>query len=396
MSIKKDYFILLILNVAINAGMGIIIPVLPNLLKSFGFVSGALAVPFVSLVLARVVAKPYTGRLLTIFSPKILLCFSFFLYMLVFWLYQSAESKEMFILIRVLEGLVEGVASVVLVDVTMRMTNHVPEERGKYMGYFAASFGIGFLIGPSIGTFALKMGGMHLMFMSGSLMALLALGLTSILTFKDVTTPAASNGRKAKNTVAVLIQFRNYLPIYSPNILRRALFFSFMIIVPLYAHEKLGISEDNIGLLFILSAIITSSLMPIAGKFSDRNDPWKITLFTLLVMGASICCFSLVNNIIYFSTLYAIETIAFAFMLPASNKIFADHVGKLPERPQIVGAFSSFVEMSTLVLAVVIPFSYNISPLAAFGFLGGVTILSALPFLSSKVKAEEIRKYAAS
>jgi MFS family permease len=375
---NKQFFILLILTVAVNTGMGIIIPVLPNLLRDFGFGTATLSLPFVILVLARIISKPYAGKALQRFTSKALLTISFIIYTLVFVIYPYLNSPEMFIAIRFLEGIVEGIAVVVLTDVAIALSSN-SEKRGAMMGYFSASFGIGYIIGPLVGSFAYDITGIYGMFWSGAVIG----GIGVVCSLMLVSLPKY----KSKTTVYGITKKLGYLknqmrllPYYSPSILRRSLFFSFMMVLPIYLHEELGVSFTSVALYFTISAVITTTLMPLTGHLADKVSSGKIIRYALLAMGILIASFGLTQNIMVFTILFILETIAFAIMLPAGMKFFADLVQEHPERGTILGIFGSVTEIFTLFLAITILPLYAVNSTLTWFVLGAMCIVAVLPF----------------
>ncbi len=381
----NKFFLVLLITAAINSGMGIIIPILPNLLVEYGFSVVGLSLPFVSLVVARIIIKPYTGQLLTKFTGRVLLIVSSMLYVGVFVVYSYVETKEVFIMLRFFEGLVEGVVGVVVTDMAIAYSNG-RDNQGFLMGLFSSSFGLGFLLGPLIGSLVYDAYGIKQMFWAGAGIGIISLVASILLTHEEKKAPVT----KYRGIFKVTWDARKYLGLYAPSILRRGLLFSFMIIVPLFSVDRLDLDKTDIGYLFVLSAIITTSLMPITGKLADRIDPRVITVMGLLLMGVSLIGISIVASYEHFLGLYVIETLSFAFMLPAATKIFASEVSSDPDRPIIIGAFTGLIEVITLGLAVVLPAVYSYNTGAPWVLLGMACLFSALPFIQRKNVPEEV------
>jgi len=376
---NTQFALLLFLTVAVNTGMGIIIPVLPNMLKDFGFTTAALSLPFLVLVLARVIIKPYAGKALQRFSSRQLLAFSFGLYALVFLIYPLLSSPESFVIIRFLEGVVEGIAGVVLIDVAIAMTANVT-NRGVLMGYFSSAFGLGFIVGPLLGSFSYAQFGANGMFLLGAFIGLLGLAGSFALASqaKHKPNPASS----FMDTVRGVLKQMRLFPYYSPSLLRRALFFSFMMVLPLHVHEALGLSFTAVGWYFTASAVITTTLMPLTGRLADRLKPGRVLAISLLSMGVLIGSFGMTDDVYFFTALFLLETVAFAVMLPAGMTFFADLVQEHPERGAVLGNFGSLTEASTIILALTVLPAYALSPVATWIGLGLLCLLAAIPFLS--------------
>jgi MFS family permease len=273
-----------------------------------------------------------------------------------------------------LEGFAEGVGGVILTDYAIAMTAG-RKDRGKLMGYFSAAFGLGFIIGPMIGWAALEAFGVVGMFLIGGAVGLLGVFASVILPhrYSKSASSRASIKQLADNVV--------YLIPYIPSVLRRALFFSFMIIVPLFATERLGLSAEKVGLLFTASGIITTVFMPFTGKLADRFDPKALTIWCLVGMGVLIGIFGYTDSIETFLVFFMAETFLFTIMLPAGTKLFADAVDSHPLRGPMIGSFGSFTEVFTVFLAFLIPAILDFSLTGSWLFLGGLCIFGALLLL---------------
>jgi MFS transporter, DHA1 family, multidrug resistance protein len=375
---------ILLLSVFMNAGLGIIIPILPVLLKQYGFTTAGLSLPFVALILGRILSKYYAGRLIRHFDDKQLLMACFILYAFVFLIYPYIHSAWMFTSIRFFEGLVEGTAVISLTD--LAIVNSAGENRGKLMGYFGSSFGLGFILGPLLGGVLYQYYGVTVMFSGGALLGALGLFIAGFLdkknnelhhTIKNVTVKASWRS------------YLNYLPMYLPSLLRRALFFSFMILIPLYITEHLGLKASSASLFFSGSAILTTTFMPFTGKLADNRSSTKITFISLSLMGLLIVAFGFTQDWLVFTILFIAETIAFAFMLPAGMKVFADSVTDNPNRQEIIGCFGSLTEVVTLILAFIIPSLYALNAMYAWGLLGIACLISAPAFIKTTVVRNE-------
>lgn len=366
------FFIVVCLTVAVNAGMGLIIPVLPTFLQGYGFSVAGLSLPFLSLILGRMLSKTCAAHIIALFSNKTTLVVSFLLYGTVFACYPLVEHAYGFIALRFFEGVVEGISIICLTDLAIVMSKH---NRGKLMGIFGSSFGIGFVVGPLLGGLCFEWGGSTAMFAAGAVLGLLGALLSLLVPTIDQVPP------RRKNWLFPAMEHMKLLPEYGPSIIRRAVFFCFMIVLPLYATNQLGLAASDVALFFTASAIISASLMPFTGRLADRISAEKILALTLPLMGGLIMAFGIGSNVLLFTTLFLLESLVFALMLPAGMKVFADAVDGHPERTEVVSSFGGFTELLTLILAVLIPWTYTISAELTWVVIGFICVLSGVPFV---------------
>lgn len=370
----RAFLAVLFMTVVINTGMGMIIPILPSLLKDFGFSTVGLSLPFAALIIARIISKPWAGIALGRFGGRKLMAVVFAVYSLAFFLYPVCDNPSGFIFLRVLEGFAEGVGGVILTDYAIAMTAG-RKDRGKLMGYFSAAFGLGFIIGPVIGWAALETVGITGMFLVGGVVGLLGM-LGCVILPRRYAEPVA-----ARATIRALSNNLIYLIPYIPSVLRRALFFSFMIVVPLFATERLGMEAEKVGLIFAISGLITTFLMPFTGTLADRFDSKVLTAWCLGGMGVLIGICGLTDSIPMFLICYFAETVLFSIMLPAGTKIFAVALDNHPLRGPLIGSFGSFTEVFTIILAFLLPVILKYSLTASWLFLGCLCITGAMLLL---------------
>ncbi|MDO8990086.1 MAG: MFS transporter [Sideroxyarcus sp.] len=373
----RTFLTVLFLTVVINTGMGMIIPVIPTLLKEYGFSTLGLSLPFAALIIARIISKPWAGVALNRLGGRNLMLAVFVVYSLAFFLYPICNNPTGFIFLRILEGFAEGVGGVVLTHYAIVMTTGL-QNRGVLMGYFSAAFGMGFIIGPTIGWVALETVGTTGMFIVGGAIGLLGVVVSVMLPqrYKESAPSEASIKELAANL--------SYLIPYIPSLLRRALFFSFMIIVPLFATDRLGLSAQSVGLLFTASGIISTACMVFTGKLADRFDSKRLAVWCLAGMGILIGICGFTNSVETFLVAFLAETLLFSIMLPAGTKVFAVAVDNHPLRGPMIGSFGSITEVFTVSLAFLLPAIFQYSPTGAWVFMGGLCVVGSMLLLQWK------------
>lgn len=106
--------------------------------------------------LAQLLLSPYLGRLSDTKGRRSVLLISSALAVVAYLVYAFAPSLPFLILSRALSGVAAanlGVAFAYVSDVT------APQDRSKSLGLLGAAFGIGFIIGPSLGALLLRVSG---------------------------------------------------------------------------------------------------------------------------------------------------------------------------------------------------------------------------------------------
>jgi len=129
-------------------GFGLIVPILPFLTLKFGYsplVGTALVAMYAVMTF---VSGPFWGRLSDRIGRKKALAMTFFGGTLSYMTLAFADSIWLLFAARAMSGAMAGNVGIVMAAVA-DMTE--PENRGKYMGYIGAAFGLGFAVGPGLG-----------------------------------------------------------------------------------------------------------------------------------------------------------------------------------------------------------------------------------------------------
>lgn len=349
---------LLILTVLANIGMGIVIPVLPIYFKQYDVTIAALSAPYATLVLGRLCSRLIGPGIIMRSGHRLAIMGGFMLYALVFAAYLGADSLYQFGALRFVEGVVEGILGVALNDLAIAYTKGVDSnQRVHMMGRFGSAFGLGFLLGPLAGSAVCYGFGMSAIFVTGSLLGVAAVALSGIMLVNVAPSVAPLGSLRRRMQEAWLL-----IGLYSPQSLRRVLFFSLMILLPLHVTGYLHLKSEYVGLFFAASAVFTTFLMPMSVRLTKRIGTDITVSGGLCVMAVSLLALGIVSDPLLFATIFIIETAAFALMLPAAMAIFSEAVENHPERTKVIGTMAFVTELLSLPPAFLLPFLYAVHP----------------------------------
>lgn len=375
----NPFYMLIYLTLIVNIGVGFLVPVMPIYLKQFGFSSGQLSIVFFALVFARLIAQNVSGYWISKVGNYKVLFISFTLYMLTMLFYPYVNEKIIFIGFRMLEGIYQGLAIICLNDLSIELSE---KKRGAKMGLYSAAFGMGFIIGPPLGGYLFQLVGKKGMFWTTS--GLMLIGLISIYLGSRSYESTGKRKDAPKNFFSNFnVSYLYLFPYYSTYMIRRILFFSLQMILPLYLNEYFLLPTGKVGFYFTLSAVMSVFIMPYAGRLSDKISINKILIISILTMGFSVMFFGFANKIYFFTVLYIVESMAFSFMLPTGMKYFGDLVEKHPSRGQILGFFASIAEGCLMIVPFIIFPLYNINKMLPWVFLGTMCVLASVPFFKA-------------
>lgn len=131
-------------------GMGVIIPVLPFYVESFGVSSFTITLLFSVFAFCSFISGPFLGALSDRIGRRPVLIMSILSSALGWFVFANAKSVWVLFLGRIIDGMAAGnfpIAQSYMVDLSKNK-----EERTSNLGLIGAVFGIGFIVGPIIGA----------------------------------------------------------------------------------------------------------------------------------------------------------------------------------------------------------------------------------------------------
>jgi multidrug resistance protein len=141
---------IIVLTVLIDVlGLGIIVPVLPFYVESFGASAVTLTLLFSVYALFSFVSGPFLGALSDRIGRRPVLIASIFSTAVGWFVFASAQTIWVLFLGRIIDGMAAGnlpITQSYLVDIARN-----DRERTTNLGIIGAVFGVGFIIGPAIG-----------------------------------------------------------------------------------------------------------------------------------------------------------------------------------------------------------------------------------------------------
>ncbi len=134
-------------------GVGILIPILPFLVRQFQSDATTVGLLSLSYSAAQFVATPILGVLSDRYGRRPVLVFSIFGSAIGYFLFGWAGSLWLMFFARIVDGITGGnisTAQACIADISS------PEDRAKNFGLIGMAFGLGFIIGPALGGFLSK------------------------------------------------------------------------------------------------------------------------------------------------------------------------------------------------------------------------------------------------
>jgi MFS family permease len=261
-------------------GVSIISPVLPQYALSFSIPIAVIGWAISAFALARMLLDVPAGFLADRFGKKGVMIVGLVLIILSSVGAGLASSYQWLILARVVEGV--GSALYITSATTWVAQVSAGESRGRYMSLYSGLIFAGTAFGPTIGGYGAVHFGLSAPFFIYAAFALLGLLATIPLKEPADSLPETRSEIRLRDIPSVLLNG----PFLLVNCSVFALFFLRVgvrsTLLPLYASLNLGLSEDKIGLVLTVAAIVTGLLAFPSGWLSDkvgRKKPIMICLF---------------------------------------------------------------------------------------------------------------------
>jgi len=286
---KQRLFVILNLSLVsgfVILGISIISPVLPQYALSFSIPVALVGWAVSAFALARLVMDIPAGFLADRFGRKRNMILGLVLIILSSIAGGAATNYAWLIYARIVEGI--GSALYITSATTWVAQVTAGESRGRYMSLYTGLIFAGTAFGPTIGGYTAAHFGLNAPFFAYAMFAFI--GLIATLRLKE---PAESTqATRPKMRMQDILTVLSNGPFMLVNCSVLALFFLRSgvrsTLVPLYASLNLGLSEERIGIVLTVAAIVTSVCSFPSGWLSDKVGRKKPIMACLFVSGIAV------------------------------------------------------------------------------------------------------------
>lgn len=354
------------------AGIGLVIPVMPQYLATFGVAGQALGFIIASFALGQFLFSPLAGDLSDTFGRKKLIIIGLIIFSASQLWFGLATHEWMLYIAR----FISGIGGAFLVPATMAFVADITsvEARGKGMGLLGASMSLGFMIGPALGGFLAKVG-LTFPFYMASIAAILA-AIISFIILPDIK-HAVLEKKKQEN---ILRQMKN--SVKTPYFMMLVIIFvfsfgiaNFQTTFSLYVDHKYSYTPQDIAIVLTVGGFIGVIVQSvIVERLFKRFGELKVILVNLVMAALALLLFFLVNSFWLVLIVASIFSTATTLIRPAVNTVVSKLAGQ--EQGFAAGMNNAYMSLGNMIGPALAGMFFDININFPF-VIGSVILLSS-------------------
>ena len=380
MTPKKSLSILFFTIFLDLMGYGLIIPLLPDYVRSLGASALLVGVVAAAYSVTQFLFGPVLGSLSDRFGRRPVLLGTIALNVVAYYVFGLAHTLPLLLASRLLAGAASGnlsVAQAYITDLTP------PEGRAKALGLVGAALGLGFIFGPPVGGVVKFYLGIEWVGYVAALLA--ALNLLLALVRLPESRPAARPVRPVRFFDAAALaavgrssQLRRLFGMYFLFTLAFALL---TVSGALLWKDRFGLNDAQIGYTFAFIGVVTAFVqLGLLGRLVPRFGERRLLLTGLLLMAVGFVPMPFVAPGAFGSgelLLIAVFGFGYALVLPTGAALVSRAVGPA-EQGQLLGQYQSVAALARIVGPVIGASLYGWRLEAPYVVGGGLMLLTWL------------------
>lgn len=233
-----------------------------------------------SMLIAAILIRPFSAKILDVFGKKKGLLFSIILFTLTTFFYTWMNAFIPLLVLRFVHGISFGIAS----TATPAIAAHIiPKSReGEGMGYFAMAMNLAIVAGPFISLTLLQFASFQTLFMTLNVFMIIGMLLSFNVRFEE--SPKAKQATN-KLKISDLIEVKA-LPLSLISGLVGFAYATILSFVSVYA-EEIGLSSTA-SYFFLVFAILMIVSRPYLGRAFDERGPKFVMVPSLVIFAAGL------------------------------------------------------------------------------------------------------------
>ncbi|MEK7777139.1 MAG: MFS transporter [Chloroflexota bacterium] len=321
-----------------TTGLGIVVPILPLLVKSYGLAAVMVGFAVSAFALARVFANVPAGVLTRLCGARFVLVLGALLSAVGNFMVGLIPNYMALVAFRFVAG--AGSAMFIMASVIFVAEVSTPQNRGRLMTIYQAAFLLGISLGPAVGGITADLFGFAAPFYIVALVSV-ASGVWALakipanIARSPVRSASPVNPQQhsapvgdAPAAVAPASSVFRNVGYHGVNLLTFGTFFTrggtLFTLWPLLGKERYGLGPGQLGLLFTISSAVNLVCQPFVGAMVDRVGRKALLVPTMFLFAIALLVSGLIPVMAAFFVAQVIYGVAQAVEAPAANSYVAD------------------------------------------------------------------------
>ncbi|MEK5146402.1 MULTISPECIES: MFS transporter [Psychrobacillus] len=357
------------------SGIGLVIPVMPQYLETFGVAGQALGFIIASFALGQFLFSPLAGDLSDKLGRKKLIIVGLVIFSASQLWFGLATYEWMLYAAR----FISGIGGAFLIPATMAFVADITtlEERGKGMGFLGASMSLGFMIGPALGGFLASVS-LSFPFYMASLAALIA-GIISLIILPDIKNTVSEIPSEPKKRENIITQMKN--SVKTPYFMMLIIIFvftfgiaNFQTTFSLYVDHKYNYTPQDIAVVLTVGGFIGVIVQTlVVEKLFKRFGELNVILVNLVVAAIAFLLFFVVDGFALVLLVASIFSTATTLIRPAVNTVISKMAGN--EQGFAAGMNNAYMSLGSMIGPALAGMFFDIN--ISYPFIVGSIILLA-------------------
>ena len=377
--LPSEVWVLVIANVVVALGYGVVSPVLPQYARHFGVSISAATFVITAFSLLRLVFAPASGLFVQKVGERRVYVSGLLIVALSTGACAFAQTYWQLLLFRSLGGFGSAMFTVSSLGLMIRISP--PDARGRVAGLFSSGFLVGSVGGPVLGSVTAGLGlsapfaiyGVALLIAAG--VVLVYLRHSALATRADDTHTPVTLRIALRHKAYWSALFSNFATGWSVFGLRIAL-------VPLFVTEVLHRGPRVAGLALATFAVGNVSAVIPSGYLSDRIGRRTLLIVGLAVSGAATVLVGLASSLTLFLAGALVAGAAAGMFTSPQQAAVADIIGSKARGGTAVATYQMMADFGAIVGSLAVgEIAQHISFGAAFVISGAILLLGAVGWI---------------
>ncbi len=327
-------------------GFGVVIPVLPVYVRSFGVGYVEVGAVISAFALMRLIASPFCGRLIDWGGERTILAIGIGIVAVSSGLVGVAQSYPQLLILRGAGGIGSAMFTVAAMTLLLRSTS--PSVRARAIGFYQGGFLIGGMAGPALGGLLATISLTAPFFFYAATLAVA--GVFGLVMLRPST-------RGARDETGVSVLRTPFRTVLRDRRFRAACLANFAqgwtsfgvrnALIPVLIVEVLKGPSAWTGIAFACAAVAQTLALAPAARFADTIGRKPAIIGAFAVAALAIFAVPFAANIWILTGLLCLYGVASAFMGTAPAALVGDAVGSGGGRP--VAVFSMFADVGAII-----------------------------------------------